>query len=103
MHPGMVVQAFNPSRGRGSWISEFKDSLVYTGQQGLHRETLSHRQRGGRGERMLIAQKYFENIKKKCKMKVKLSSVTYGNIPQHLFMHMRGFSFGFLFFPSILS
>jgi hypothetical protein len=25
----MVVLAFNPSRGRGRWISEFEASLVY--------------------------------------------------------------------------
>jgi hypothetical protein len=27
--PGMVVHAFNLSRGRGRWISEFKAGLVY--------------------------------------------------------------------------
>jgi hypothetical protein len=29
--PGVVAQAFSPSTpgGRGRWISEFKDSLVY--------------------------------------------------------------------------
>jgi hypothetical protein len=35
----VVAHAFNPSRGRGRWISEFKDSLVYRVSSRIARAT----------------------------------------------------------------